>query len=84
MSNRRRPGAPDDFGQQLSSWPPRRIVSWSLFALALLVAVQHLLAHSGWRPLPMGMGWQDVFLGYPAAGVLAIAGLMALDPRPPI
>lgn len=84
MSSRRRTAKLARVDQQMSPWSRRRIASWTLFVLALLVASQHLLAHSGWRPLPMGMGWQDVLLGYPMAGVLAIAGLMALDPRPPI
>ena len=58
------------------------MISWTFFLLALLVAGQHLLAHAGLRPLPMSMAWQDIFLGYPAALVLAIAGGLTLDPNP--
>lgn len=70
--------------RQLSNWTTRRVLSWSLFALAGLVVVQHLLAHAGMRPLPMSMGWQDVIVGYPTAIVLAVLGGIALDPNPRI
>lgn len=63
------------------SWPPRRIASWTLMLGGVIVAIQHLLAHGGWQPLPLSMGWQDIFVGYPMAGLLLIAGAMLLDPR---
>lgn len=72
-----------DIDRQLAGWSKRRILSWSLFGLALLVVVQHLLAHSGWRPLPISMGWQDILVGYPTAGLLAVLGAVLLDRRPP-
>lgn len=68
--------------RQLNPWPPRRIVAWSLFVLAIVIAVQHVLAHGGWRPIPLSMGWQDILIGYPMAGVVAFIGAMLLDPRP--
>ncbi|MFC5175117.1 hypothetical protein [Nocardioides taihuensis] len=83
MSNRRR-AKKSDIDKQLSNWSRRRILSWSLFGLAGLVAVQHLLAHAGLRPVPLSMGWQDVLIGYPTAIVLAIIGAIALDPNPRI
>ena len=58
------------------------MISWTLFTLALVVAGQHLLAHAGLRHLPMSMDWQDIFLGYPAALALAIAGGVTMDPNP--
>lgn len=70
--------------KQLSNWTRRRVLSWSLLTLAGLVAVQHLVAHAGWRPLPITMGWQDIVVGYPTAIVLAVVGAMALDPNPRI
>lgn len=69
---------------QLSNWSKRRVASWSLFALAAGIAAQHLVAHSGFRPIPISMGWQDLLLGYPMAIVVAIAGGIALDPNPRI
>lgn len=69
--------------QQLSLWSTRRVVAWSLFGVAVLVAVFHVLAHGGWRPIGLSMGWQDLLLGYPMAGLLAIVGLMTLDKQPP-
>lgn len=73
-----------DIDKQLSNWTKRRLASWGLFGLAGLVAAQHLLAHAGWRPIPISMGWQDILFGYPTAIVLAIAGGLMLDPRPRI
>ena len=74
--------ARDPVDQQLSNWTWRRTTSWSLFVLAGIVALQHLLAHAGWRPVPLSMGWQDVFMGYPAALLLAILGGVLMDPNP--
>ena len=68
--------------RQLSNWTKRRVLSWSLFTAAVLVAGQHLLAHAGWKPIGISMGWQDLLIGYPTAAILAILGLFALDPNP--
>ena len=62
MSNRRR-AKKSEIDQQLSNWSKRRVLSWSLFTLAGIVAVQHVLAHGGFRPIPISMGWQDLLLG---------------------
>ena len=83
MSNRRR-AKKSEIDQQLSNWSKRRALSWSLFTLAGIVAVQHVLAHGGFRPIPISMGWQDLLLGYPMAILLAVAGGIALDPNPRI
>ena len=80
MSSRR--ARRSDVDRQLSNWTKRRVLSWSLFGAAVLVVAQHLVAHAGWRPLPLSMGWQDVIVGYPSAIILAIAGALALDPNP--
>lgn len=73
-----------DIDKQLSNWSGRRILSWSLFALAGLVVMQHLVAHQGYRPLPFSMGWQDLLVGYPMGALIAITGGIALDPNPRI
>lgn len=78
----RRRQVQSEIDRQLRSWPPRRLATWALMLGAFLVAGQHLLAHAGVQPLPFSMVRQDIFLGYPAAGLLGIAGLMLLDPRP--
>ena len=83
MSNRRR-AKKSEIDQQLSNWSKRRVLSWSLFTLAGIVAVQHVLAHGGFRPIPISMRWQDLLLGYPMAILLAVAGGIALDPNPRI
>lgn len=84
MSSIRRRAKKSAVDKQLSSWSNRRVLSWSLFILAGIVAIQHLLAHGGFRPIPISMGWQDLLLGYPMALVLAVAGGIALDPNPRI
>ena len=81
MSNKRKPRR-DEIAKQLSPWSRRRVLSWSLFTLAIVVAGQHLLAHAGWRPLSMSMAKQDIFLGYPAALVLGILAAITMDPHP--
>ena len=84
MSSIRRRAKKSDIDNQLSNWTKRRILSWSLFGLAGLIAIQHLVAHAGFRPLPMSMGWQDLLFGYPMAIFLAIMGGITLDPKPRI
>ena len=84
MSSIRRRARKNDIGRQLSNWSKRRILSWSLFGLAGLIAVQHVLAHGGFRPISISMGWQDLLIGYPTAIVIAIIGGIALDPNPRI
>lgn len=71
-----------EIDRQLSGWSARRILAWSLFVIAAVIALQHLLAHSGWRPLPVTMGWQDLLVGYPVAALLVMAGLLALPATP--
>lgn len=79
---RRRAQRSDQIDHSISSWSRRRVLSWTLFVLAGLIMVQHLVAHAGFRPLPISMGWQDTLIGYPTAAVLALAGLFSLDPNP--
>ena len=82
MSSNRRRAKKSDVDKQLSNWTKRRVLSWSLFGLAGVVAVQHLVAHGGFRPLPLSMAWQDILVGYPTAIGLAIIGGIMLDPNP--
>ena len=84
MGSIRRRRRRSEIDQQLSNWSKRRVLSWSLFGLAGLIVVQHLLAHAGFRPLPFSMGWQDLLVGYPTAIVVAIVGGLALDRNPRI
>ncbi|NYI77056.1 hypothetical protein [Nocardioides panzhihuensis] len=82
MASIRRRAKKSDIDRQLSNWSKRRIASWSLFGLAAVVAIQHLVAHAGWHPIPMSMGWQDVLIGYPMAIGLGIIGGIVMDPNP--
>lgn len=79
MRRRRKESVVD---QRLSTWTRRRVLCWSLFALAGVIAVQHLVAHAGYRPIPLSMGWQDILVGYPTAIGLAVVGGIMLDPHP--
>lgn len=60
----------------------RPVVYGTLFVLAILIVVQHLFAHAGFRPLPLSMGWQDILVGYPTAAVVAIWALMLWGKNP--
>lgn len=73
-----------EINRQLRSWPPRRIASWALMIGGVVIAGQHLVAHAGFRPLPVSMGWQDIFFGYPMAGLVAVVGAVLIDARPRI
>ena len=50
----------------------------SFVGVAVLIGIVHWLAHIGWRPIPLSMGWQDLLLGYPTAGVIAVAAAIVL------
>jgi hypothetical protein len=72
----------DAGGKSLQTWPRRRVFSWALMLAGVVVAAQHLLAHAGLDPLPLSMGWQDLAVGYPMAGLLVVAGALLVDPNP--
>ena len=71
-----------EINRQLRRWPPRRILAWALLVLAGVIAVQHIFAHLGFRPLPLSMPAQDLLVGYPMAAFLVIAAAFVMDPRP--
>ncbi len=71
-----------DLDRQFRTRGRRAWVTRGLFALAALIVVQHLLAHAGWRPLPLAMAAQDLFIGYPVGGVIALAGPLCLGHCP--
>lgn len=58
----------------------RRIAAWTLFTLAIVIAVTHLLEHAGAFQV-MSPGLQDLLIGYPAAAVLAVLGGVVLGRR---
>lgn len=68
-----------EINRQLRVWTPRRILGWSLVAVAIVMAVVHWLAHIGYRPIPLSMGAQDLLLGYPAAGLLGVVAAILLS-----
>ncbi len=64
--------------RQLRFWTPARLLGWALVAIGVLVGLVHWLAHLGWRPIPLTMGWQDLVLGYPMAGAIIVAAAVFL------
>lgn len=84
MSSTRRRARKSEVDKQLSRWTKRRILSWSLFGTAIVTVVQHWIAHMGYQPVPISMGWQDLLIGYPTGLVLAIVGGISLDANPRI
>jgi hypothetical protein len=65
--------------RQLRVWTPRRLTGWALVVIAVVVGVVHWIAHLGYRPIPLSMGWQDILLGYPAAGIIGVAAAVMLS-----
>lgn len=56
----------------------RRFTAYTLFALAGIVALSHVLTHAGAFTIIANKGLADLIIGYPTAGVLAVAGLVLL------
>lgn len=67
--------------RQLRGWTPVRILAVGLLVVAAAVAVNHAIAHLGDPWLPMSMGWQDILVGYPTAGVIAMVAFIILGQR---
>ena len=82
MSSIRRRPKRSDIDKQLSNWSKRRIASWSLFAAALIILLQHWLAHLGFHPLGPPGALQDILIGYPTGAILGVLGLIVMDPNP--
>src|SRR3990172_6547289 len=57
----------------LAEYRHRRFLGWALVSLGIAVGVQHLLSHWGLFTV-ISRGGDDLAVGYPIAGLLAIAG----------
>jgi hypothetical protein len=55
----------------------RRWLAYGLFSLAVLVAVSHVVEHGGYLRL-LSPGMEDLLIGYPTAGLLAVLGAIVL------
>lgn len=77
-----REAARRELDRQLRGASRRLWITRLLWLAAGVVLVVHLLAHSGWRPIPLTMGWQDLLIGYPMAGALTLAALFAWGSTP--
>ena len=62
----------------LAEYRHRRFLGWALVSLGIAVGVQHLLSHWGLFTV-ISRGWDDLAVGYPMAGLLAIAGTVVLS-----
>lgn len=51
----------------------RHIAAGLLWGIALVVALTHFFEHMGWFHV-MASGLEDLFIGWPMAGLLALAG----------
>lgn len=63
--------------QAILTWTARGLMAFGLF-----IAGQHLFAHAGYRPIPMPMPAQDLFIGYPTAAVVFMVGLIIWGRNP--
>ena len=73
---------PQDFDRAMRR---EAILTWTsrgLTVAGLAIALQHLFAHAGYRPVPLKMGVQDLLIGYPTAGILLIVALMIWGRNP--
>ncbi len=71
-----------EISRQLRGWTPRSLAGWALIIFAALMAFNHVLMHLGIGWLPMSAGWQDLLVGWPMAGVLALIGALVLGAKP--
>ncbi len=60
-------------GKVSASWDKRRTLGWALIGLGSVVFVQHLFSHMGFFVVFSG-GTDDLLIGYPTAGLMALAG----------
>lgn len=51
----------------------RRVAGWLLVGVGAIMAVVHMVTHLGRLHL---MGYQDLLVGYPMAGVLVLGGFL--------
>lgn len=77
MTKRDKRGSDDaaDLNRQFKRAGRRMLAARVLAATSVIVAIQHLLAHAGWKPIPIGMGKQDLLIGYPVAGLIGLAAV---------
>lgn len=62
----------------LRAYRLRRTIGWSLVGLGVLIGVSHWLEHLQVFSIA-SPGVQDVFFGYPMAGLLGVAGSIILS-----
>lgn len=51
----------------------RHTIAFALYALAAVIAIGHFFEHAGTLNL-MALSLEDIFIGWPMAGVLAVTG----------
>lgn len=73
---RGQPRDPEDAARAFRKAAQRTWTARALMALALVIVIQHLLAHGGWKPIPISMGNQDLLIGYPSGALIGLVGLL--------
>ncbi len=51
----------------------RHAIAYAMFTVAAVMAITHVFAHAG-SVTVLAQGWQDLLLGWPMAGMIAISG----------
>lgn len=72
-----------EISRQLRRWTPRTLVAWGLIFFAAVMALNHVLMHLGLSWLPMSAGQQDLLVGWPVAGVIAVVGAITFGSGEP-
>lgn len=60
-----------------------KVLGWSLLGLAVMVAVTHALDHGGAFHIFSDQGLEDLTIGYPTAGLLALGAAVLLGQLSP-
>ena len=60
-----------------------KILGWSLLGLAVTVAATHALDHGGAFHILSNQGLEDLTIGYPTAGLLALGAVVLLGQLSP-
>lgn len=60
-----------------------KVLGWSLLGLAVMVALSHALDHGGAFHLFSDQGVEDLTIGYPTAGLLALGTVVLLGQLSP-
>ena len=61
------------------------LLTWTARALmfvGVVIVAQHLVAHAGYRGVPLSMGAQDLLIGYPTGALVMLLGVLIWGRNP--